>query len=94
MTTPEATLPTPPLAEHRETVREHHGDVVVDPFEWLRDKEDPAVRAHLARCEQVRGRQVGAQGGLLAGGDVGRDRRDELAERGGPRLDGVQRPAL
>ncbi|KRF29562.1 S9 family peptidase [Phycicoccus sp. Soil802] len=47
MTTPEATLPTPPLAEHRETVREHHGDVVVDPFEWLRDKEDPAVRAHL-----------------------------------------------
>ncbi|KRF26882.1 protease 2 [Phycicoccus sp. Soil803] len=40
-------MPTPPLAEHRETVREHHGDVVVDPFEWLRDKEDPAVRAHL-----------------------------------------------
>lgn len=47
MSTPEATLPTPPLAERRETVREHHGDVVVDPFEWLRDKEDPAVRAHL-----------------------------------------------
>lgn len=39
--------PVPPRAEHRDTVREHHGDVVVDPFEWLRDKEDPAVRAHL-----------------------------------------------
>ena len=44
---PEVTPPVPPRAEHRETVREHHGDVVVDPFEWLRDKEDPAVRAHL-----------------------------------------------
>jgi oligopeptidase B len=36
-----------PRAEHRETTREHHGDVVVDPYEWLRDKEDPAVLAHL-----------------------------------------------
>ncbi|NYG05671.1 oligopeptidase B [Phycicoccus badiiscoriae] len=47
MTTPEAARPTPPRAERRETTREHHGDVVVDPYEWLRDKEDPAVRAHL-----------------------------------------------
>ena len=41
------TTPAPPRAEQRETTREHHGDVVVDPYEWLRDKEDPAVRAHL-----------------------------------------------
>jgi oligopeptidase B len=25
----------------------HHGDEVVDPYEWLRDKADPAVIAHL-----------------------------------------------
>lgn len=30
--------------EHR---RVHHGDVFVDPYEWLRDKADPAVIAHL-----------------------------------------------
>jgi oligopeptidase B len=47
VTTPEAALPTPPRAERRESTREHHGDVVVDHFEWLRDKEDPAVLAHL-----------------------------------------------
>jgi oligopeptidase B len=27
--------------------RTHHGDTVIDDFEWLRDKEDPAVRAYL-----------------------------------------------
>ena len=31
----------------RPTVREHHGDRVVDPYEWLRDGEDPEVIAHL-----------------------------------------------
>ncbi|MEO6144502.1 MAG: S9 family peptidase [Dermatophilaceae bacterium] len=37
----------PVVAKHVEHVREHHGDRVVDPFEWLRDKDDPAVIAHL-----------------------------------------------
>ena len=37
----------PPVAKHVEHVREHHGDRVVDPFEWLRDKDDPDVIAHL-----------------------------------------------
>jgi oligopeptidase B len=36
--------PTPKRVEHR---REHHGDVFVDPYEWLRDKTDPAVIEHL-----------------------------------------------
>ncbi|MET0590457.1 MAG: S9 family peptidase [Naasia sp.] len=27
--------------------REHHGDVVIDDYEWLREKEDPRVIAHL-----------------------------------------------
>jgi oligopeptidase B len=36
--------PTPKRVEHR---REYHGDVFIDPYEWLRDKSDPAVIAHL-----------------------------------------------
>ncbi|WP_425572026.1 S9 family peptidase [Pedococcus ginsenosidimutans] len=39
--------PVPPRAARRDTTREHHGDVVVDPYEWLRDKADPAVVSHL-----------------------------------------------
>jgi oligopeptidase B len=37
----------PVVTKHHEHVREYHGDRVCDPFEWLRDKEDPAVIAHL-----------------------------------------------
>ncbi len=36
-----------PAAARVETVRSHHGDDVVDPYEWLRDPEEPAVIAHL-----------------------------------------------
>jgi oligopeptidase B len=39
--------PQPVVTKHVEHVREHHGDRVVDPFEWLRDKNDPEVIAHL-----------------------------------------------
>ena len=42
-----ASQPAPPVAARREHRREHHGDVVSDPYEWLRDKDDPAVTAHL-----------------------------------------------
>jgi oligopeptidase B len=38
---------TPPVTEKRPTERTHHGDVVTDHYEWLRDKDDPAVIAHL-----------------------------------------------
>ena len=38
---------TPPKTEKRPIEREHHGDVVVDEYEWLRAKDDPAVLAHL-----------------------------------------------
>lgn len=37
----------PPLADRRPTRREHHGDVFDDPYEWLRDKNDPDVIAYL-----------------------------------------------
>ena len=36
--------PTPKRVEHR---REYHGDVFIDPYEWLRDKAEPDVLAHL-----------------------------------------------
>ncbi len=37
----------PPVAKRVEARREHHGDVFVDPYEWLRAKADPEVIAHL-----------------------------------------------
>lgn len=37
----------PPVAKRVDTRREHHGDVFVDPYEWLRDKSDPEVIAYL-----------------------------------------------
>ncbi len=36
-----------PIAGRIDTHREFHGDVFVDPYEWLRDKSDPGVIAHL-----------------------------------------------
>ncbi|WP_193105016.1 S9 family peptidase [Brachybacterium sp. FME24] len=44
MTTDPITAPRPPL---RPTERSFHGDTVVDPYEWMRDKTDPEVIAHL-----------------------------------------------
>ncbi|ORA32300.1 S9 family peptidase [Mycobacterium aquaticum] len=38
---------TPPIAKRGNHRREHHGDVFIDPYEWLRDKDDPEVIAHL-----------------------------------------------
>jgi oligopeptidase B len=43
----EAQAPTAPTPAKRDTIREHHGDVVHDPYTWLADKDDPAVVAHL-----------------------------------------------
>ncbi len=37
----------PPVAKRVDTKREHHGDVFCDPYEWLRDKDNPDVIAHL-----------------------------------------------
>ena len=43
-----ATPPTtPPIADRVPVERTHHGDTLVDDYEWLRDKENPAVVAHL-----------------------------------------------
>ena len=37
----------PVVTKHLQHERVHHGDAVIDPFEWLRDKNDPEVIAHL-----------------------------------------------
>jgi oligopeptidase B len=36
-----------PLADRRSHRRVHHGDVFEDPYEWLRDKENPEVVGYL-----------------------------------------------
>src|SRR6478752_2325456 len=38
---------TPPTTAKKPTERVHHGDVYIDEYEWLREKDDPAVLAHL-----------------------------------------------
>ncbi|HEY8294152.1 MAG TPA: S9 family peptidase [Micrococcaceae bacterium] len=37
----------PPVAKKVPTTRTHHGDSFTDNYEWLRDKENPQVKAHL-----------------------------------------------
>src|SRR5688572_24102150 len=37
----------PPVAPRRPVVRRHHGDEVIDEYEWLRDAEDPDTIAYL-----------------------------------------------
>ncbi|MFP5316199.1 MAG: oligopeptidase B, partial [Actinomycetes bacterium] len=38
---------TPPVAKKVPTERTHHGDTVIDPYEWLRAKDSPEVVEHL-----------------------------------------------
>ncbi|MER3389252.1 MAG: S9 family peptidase [Microcella sp.] len=42
-----SSAPTAPTAARKPHERRHHGDVVVDHYEWLRQKESPEVIAHL-----------------------------------------------
>jgi oligopeptidase B len=37
----------PPVAERVDSRREFHGDVFIDPYEWLREKTNPEVIAYL-----------------------------------------------
>ncbi|MDT7736217.1 MAG: oligopeptidase [Mycobacterium sp.] len=37
----------PPIAKRVDSRREFHGDVFVDPYEWLRDKSSPEVLSYL-----------------------------------------------
>ncbi len=38
---------TAPVPKRVDTERVHHDDVFLDPYEWMRDKSDPEVIAHL-----------------------------------------------
>ncbi|QMW67829.1 S9 family peptidase [Mumia sp. ZJ1417] len=40
-------MSTPPVAKRHPQVRVHHGDEVVDDYEWLRDKDNPETLAYL-----------------------------------------------
>jgi oligopeptidase B len=40
-------VPPPPRAERRDHVVERHGETIHDPWYWLRERDDPAVVAHL-----------------------------------------------
>ncbi|WP_288023994.1 S9 family peptidase [Arthrobacter sp.] len=45
---PETAAPAvPPVAKRVPVARTHHGDTFTDNYEWLREKEDPEVVAHL-----------------------------------------------
>ena len=39
--------PGPPIAPRRPKVLEKHGDRRIDPYYWMREKDNPEVRAHL-----------------------------------------------
>ena len=43
----DAAVPSPPVPERRDHVVERHGETIHDPWYWLREREDPAVLAHL-----------------------------------------------
>ncbi len=40
-------MPQPPVARKIPTTRTHHGDTVIDEYEWLRDKDAPETLAYL-----------------------------------------------
>ena len=46
-TSQDAVAGAPPVAKKIPFERKHHGDTVIDHYEWLRDKEDPEVIAFL-----------------------------------------------
>jgi oligopeptidase B len=47
MTETHAAASVPPIAKRVDSRREHHGDVFIDPYEWLREKTNPEVGAYL-----------------------------------------------
>ncbi|WP_159800764.1 S9 family peptidase [Arthrobacter zhaoguopingii] len=45
--TPVDAVPRPPAAKKMPVERTHHGDTFTDSYEWLREKDNPEVTAHL-----------------------------------------------
>ncbi len=69
---------TPPVAKRVETTRVHHDDDFVDHYEWLRDKSDPEVIAHL-EAENAHVEDGHRRPGAVAAEDL---RRDQGAHQG------------
>jgi oligopeptidase B len=61
---PSVTDPAPPRADRRPRPRTHHGDTFADPYEWLRDKDDPEVIAHLEAENRYTEARTGHLGAL------------------------------
>ena len=57
------TDPVPPGAERRPVGLEAHGDVRIDDWFWLRDKDDPAVIDHLEAENAYTEAEMAAPGG-------------------------------
>ncbi|WP_329415286.1 S9 family peptidase [Nocardia vinacea] len=55
---------TAPVAKTVRTERVHHGDVFIDEYEWLRDKESPEVVAYLEAENAYTEAQTAHLGGL------------------------------
>ena len=55
-----------PQAKRMPTRREHHGDVVIDPYEWLRDKDSQDVRDYVAAQNRLCERRTAPLAGLRA----------------------------
>ncbi|CAN5180838.1 S9 family peptidase [soil metagenome] len=55
---------TPPTARRIPHLRQHHGDTVIDNYEWLRDRENDAVLAHLRAENEYADAQTAHLSGL------------------------------
>ena len=51
---------TPPLADAKEKYLEMHGDVRLDPYYWLNDREDEEVLDYLERENDYHGKNDSA----------------------------------
>ena len=54
----------PPVVKKVPIERTHHGDTFIDNYEWLRDKENPEVIAHLEAENAFTESQLAGQAGL------------------------------
>jgi len=78
----------PPEAKRIDARREHHGDVFIDPYEWLRDKTNPEVIDYL-KAEKIPYRVSDAGGNIEVASGRLYETRMALAGRGVPQGGGV-----
>jgi len=77
-----AMKPAPPIASRIPTRLERHGHVRIDDYHWLRERDDPAVRAYLAAENDYLERSLAHAAGLrerLYDEIVGRIKKDDAS---------------